>query len=266
MELHWNRMAWIAKIRMHQRVRKISIWMLGFLTISTLVILMAGIDADIPNTNLNMLTMFHNFFFMALILAGTVRLASTGFDELRSQKQLFSGFMLPASALEKWLVEFLFSAVGWAIFAGLFYWCYAQLLNLLLANMKDLDFMWFAPSVNVNDGFLGGVGDVKYLFLAHSIVFLGASFFKKRVLTKMVFVTAVLYGIWLFVSAQVFGALFPDTALLENGNAIDYVGLHYELSNSLVGILHMGHFGFVFVLIPGILYYVSYQRVKRISL
>jgi hypothetical protein len=266
MELQWNRITALAKIRVNQRIRQTTLWVLGFLVVSSLIIFGAIIDTDVKNDELVTLSVFHQFFFIALLIVGVVKLASNAFEEMRSPKQIFTGFLLPASNIEKWFFEFLFSLIIWTLISAILYLGYAQGVNFVLSQMVGFEFVWFQLSFMTDELSNGNLGIVKNIVLIHSISLLGATFFRKRVMLKIILATAIVYGVWLAVFTIVWTSIYTGSTFLYPNEAIEFILIQNNLTEELIDVVQLFTFAITGILFPALLYYLSFVRMKKMQL
>ncbi len=263
MEIQWNRLSALAKIRLNQRFRSSSVWILGFLLICTIILFGALLDFGSKNNPQKILTTFHNFFLIAIVMAGVAKWASHSFMELRSPKQIYSGFMLPASNLEKWFFEVVYSLPIWTGISVVVYLIYAQGINYLLSEIVGFEFEGYKIANLTQELRAGNFGFLKNLLLIQSICLLGSTFFKKRVMVKTLLISTLIYGMGLILISIIMESLYGEVSFLYFTEAIGYI-----LKNNNLRMNSFPIFAFMItgILFPAVLYYWAFVRVKKMHL
>ena len=169
---------------------------------------------------------FENYFFRSyyaplfifFIIFGTILSAGTSFPALRSSNNSINYLLLPASTLEKFLVQFfirilafvlLFIPIYWLIFK--FSYNFYGLFGTVLESVK---------SYSLLSPFQGEIEGIDFYLIIVSVIisslfaFVGATYFKKYALFKSIF-TFALTAVFLFLLMVLLSHLFFDHTTKE---------------------------------------------------
>lgn len=221
------------------------------------------------NFNRNVNVDFDNYFFKSyytplfifFIISGTILSSGTSFPALRSSNKSINYLLLPASTLEKFLVQFLirvltfvllFIPIYWLIFK--FSYNFYGLFGTVLESMKGYTLL--SP-------FQGEIEDLNfYLIIITAIMsclfaFVGATYFKKYALFKSIF-TFALTAFFVFLLMVLLSHLFFDHTAKEFFEIKLRSYSIYENVNNI-----QLYFAILFTAMSLILFLLAYFKLKE---
>ena len=167
------------------------------------------------NTNFKINTYFYNAYyqpiFIFFFISGLVISAGTTFSALRSSSKSISYILLPASILEKYLVQFLVRIVALSVLLFLLYWftfkcayLFYGIFEPVSETVKNYDILSVIKEVKLKS-------DLYVTCLAITMcslfAFAGATYFKKFAIFKSVF-TFGLITVFLFLLMVILSHIF----------------------------------------------------------
>ena len=225
----------------------------------TLAIILFVILAFSANSNTIGLTEYLQqlVFIVTYILAGSI-LTSMIFLDLSNKSKATTYLMLPASHLEKYLVNWVFSFfIFQVVFTAVFYFVTSIVLSLGINEIGDGNTIF-----NIFD-FKSKVYQVCYVYLvAHSLMFYGAVYFRKKNFISTVFSLFLMGVLLIFFNNLLFSLLIKAEVLItppfKNLSFIENFNRYYiedETSSVFVLIL--------MALSTGILWISAFYRLKE---
>ncbi len=188
--------------------------------------------------------------FASLLILGGCLFASMAFTEMQDKQYNFAWFMLPASILEKFIAQLLLSTVLYIVFLIIAYFLVTLAADFLSQLLFGNRLALFQP-FDAHTGVLIG----RY-FLFHSIFFLGAAFFRKRIIIKtlatlffLFFLLILIIGFtiyWYYPECRATGSCLPFTFDLQTYSMYQHT-LRWTL----------------YVMLPLLLWFVAYKRVRK---
>lgn len=124
----------------------------------------------------------HTENYAFTLLVGGAILSSLAFNDLGQTLKKFSYLTLPVSTFERFLCMWLLTSIGWIVMFTLVFLLYSFLANALgSAFFGFVEFQPFDPFGPF------AITTMKYYFIIHAIVLVGATHFKGYVLPKTLF-------------------------------------------------------------------------------
>ena len=153
------------------------------------------------------------FYFTFLI--SSVVVIGTSFPFLRNKKTMAYYFMLPASTLEKLLVQFIIRIVFFIPFYVLIFWLDFKLITPVLRIIRWPDiiqvdnFNLLTPFENLpfQNTFLDSLAFAGMIFTIATFLFVGATYFKKYAVFKTILSFCLLVGC-IFLLFRIFTLIF----------------------------------------------------------
>lgn len=157
----------------------------------------------------------HNENYTFALLIGGFVLSSLAFNRLGNSLKMSRYLTLPVSTLERMLVMWLLTSVGWVVFFSLFYYLYTLLVNplgqLLFSTVQFQEFIPFEEYP---------VSVVKYYLIFQGVFLVGAAHFKGYVFPKTIFMLilfALLLGLFgYFLMSDILLDANPEVCLSES--------------------------------------------------
>ncbi len=198
---------------------------------------------------------YHDSVVSVLLGFITTIIASQAFFDIKDEMKSQIHLALPISNLERFLVPFIITSVGWIIFSLGFYLILANLLNLYHASSRGIAYVYFNPFSALTPEIFGGA------IFYHSIFFTGAVIFRKNPYFK----TILLLIIILFAFA-VLSFIIPGNLVFTQGTEDGAVSVHigafkFDLEDFIDRYLPI-----VGVVIPIALYTASFYLLQKRSL
>ena len=229
------------------------------LSILTLTIILIGILAYVAYQNESGLNEgFQQIAYIsAFILSGLVP-TSMVFSDLSNKSKATTYLMLPASQLEKYLVNWLFSYVIFqVVFTAVFYLATSIVLNIGINEIGNENTVF-----NIFDS-QNKVYQVFYIYLlAHSLMFYGAIYFRKKHFISTIF-SLFLIGVLLsFFNKLLLSLMIKSEVLISppftNLRFVENFNRYYIEAENNSG------FAITFLtLITGILWISAFYRLKE---
>jgi hypothetical protein len=204
--------------------KMIAVTVVGFIGIVFLILLLMQMSRDFNNwSNRNSMGVFIMLFFTLGIIY-----TSNSFPSFRSSGKTISYLMLPASASEKYLFEFLTRIVGFVLLMPVFFWLAANIegvvIHLFIPGLEEYKFS-FAKAWQKFHGGGGKTGwDIMAIVQSCLFVFVaaftGASHFSKSPLLKSVFTFSLLFGGFFLFGYLAWKGLNLDEYHLQNNQRI----------------------------------------------
>lgn len=200
--------------------------------------LLAGIFAIMAyNSGYNGISMGQQsaLYFMSLYVGGFIFTAAT-FKQYHQSRSDIAQFMLPASLLEKYLLHWLLTLLGFALCHFLVFHLAQYLFLKLLAMYTGISSPYFSI-FNHHAGLSMTWFITFYLFL-HAAVFLGAISIRKRTLISTAFLLLASIGLFIYLNyklnhlyGDVFGPipLAPLTIVTEEG----YMRVNFQYAETI---------------------------------
>ncbi len=215
---------------------------------------------------------FHKFAFLLMLFGGEIVIAGRSFQDMNTSEKALTQIMIPASKLEKFTINALFSSVGWALITFALYQTFGLLINALWASIYDLNFNYFITIdvFNISEEMLVNAPDfysrihIYNYILLHAFFFLGATAFKKHPIVKTAltfFLVSLFYLLIGFVMMLLFFGSFNEMghAMQDFGDYLTANNIQKEDLKPLIS----GFEVFTYYLFPLILYVTSYFKMQE---
>lgn len=188
--------------------------------------------------------------FAALLVGGGCIFASMAFYEMQDKRENFAWFMLPASMLEKFLAHLLLSTVLYIVFLLTGFYLVTLAADLAAQYLFGNKLPLFQPFDTRLEILIG-----RYLFL-HSIFFLGAAWFRKRVFIKMLLAVFVLFILLVLLIGFMGYWVYPELRVSAASIGISFDWNIYPQYRNIARWI-------VYVFVPLLLWFLTYLRVRK---
>jgi len=190
---------------------------------------------------------FIGMMFQIYLSIGSI-LASKAFIEIYDKHENYSWFMLPASALEKFIAQLLLTTFIYITFLMVGFYLVTlaadTLGQYLYAHKLGVFRPWGSKELLMISG---------YAFY-HSLFFLGAAYFRKHVFLKTTAVAILTFAILFSLAIFLLHRIYPET--ISTGQ-----GTNFTIFKTYGTYIQW----FIYGILPLILWYFAYIRIKRVE-
>lgn len=169
-------------------------WIIALISVAGSIIFIAFMSL-LFSRNDGWLSVFNSFGVIAFFITGLV-FSSLSFSEMGTYTRSLQYVTLPASRLEKFFAAWLISSVFYFIAATIMLMVSSAFVGMLSALIFKGNFLMFQPfTIHFGETALA-------YFIAHSIFFLGATWFRKAAFFKTLltmFVLNIISQVWWFI-------------------------------------------------------------------
>ncbi len=142
-----------------------------------------------------------NYVFHLMI--GGFILSSLAFNDLSNTLKRYHYLTLPASTLEKFICMWLLTSVGWITVFTISYTIYTLIANAIGAALfSDMKFLPFNPLG------ISSLNTMKFYFVLHGILLVGAAYFKGYVFPKTLFALILFFAMGSILAYFIMGDEF----------------------------------------------------------